>query len=660
MNNIRIFYNISKKYWVELSHPKSEIIRFCKMNIPKLEFSDNNVMNGEKINSFSDLGCAVEKEYQLTLLDNNIFYLTEYNIETNQEIIRLIAENVCNKFCLQRKRELLKKVFTDGCSINQTLDVIKEYIFCDDYSLWLYNSTTKYFTHLYSSFQPKKTFLKAKDIKLHEGKTHICDDFDKSKIDSTLKHIKSFNRVKIELTSTSNGDNSDFLNVGFFSKRDDYSLKDETVELIIEILNLKYSKDHFSKILKSNQIVANLRTKFRIKEFDDYLTSCVSTITNELGWEAASIFIKDNNNGLKLKALQHFGDYSLIDSTIYTKGDGSITYYRIFEKNDLKNGIFYDYEINKNPDNTHKFDEVPRPGSESRNWIGIPILAPHIEPVGVLRVLNKLNANQQIINFDNRDITILKNLAENIAYQYNTEQKFIKEEDFIRTSRHEINTPLSFITLVTTRLRNNIRNEYGLKDGELPKKIRELLEDLKSVATRLSFVSQSKSFDAKELVREIKRALVFENVVIPIISFSKVYAIREKKYIYINKNSILHLPPVNCDIYSSQMALHIIVDNAIKYSKDGTTISVYGKEERDFCKVIIESDSIVPIRKEDKDKIFEKYYRTKEVELKKIEGSGIGLYLAQDIMRINGGKILLTHYLDNPIRFELHFEKSTY
>ena len=183
-----------------------------------------------------------------------------------------------------------------------------------------------------------------------------------------------------------------------------------------------------------------------------------------------------------------------------------------------------------------------------------------------------------------------------------------------------------------------------------------MLEDLETVTARLLYVTNSLSFDAKKLVHNITESLLFKDVVIPIASFSTIYSKKNGKFIYINKDSLLSASPITCDVKSSQMAFHTVVDNAIKYSKKSSTIDIYGKEDKNFCKVIVDSYSSVTIREEEKEHIFRKYYRTKEVEEKKFDGSGIGLYLAQEIMIINGGRVLLTN-LNNPTRFELHFKK---
>lgn len=660
MDNVRVFYNIAGNYWVELSHQNPRPEGFYKVDdFSQLRMHDKGIVEGWLMNSWSNFGCIAGMKYRVQFLHSEkAFCFKEESSNSGPEANERLmcwAENICSQFRAHQAEEL-KKIFIDECDIAQTLRRINEYIFCEHYSMWLYNNMTDSFTLSVSSFAPTRTVKKPDtDLESYEGILYKTERFKSSaNTNRALENIRTLNRIRLELASPRLERSSQILIVSFYSKFDEYVLRDETVLLIREMLKLKYSKVYYSKNIASNKIVTDLSEQFRIGSFDDYLNTCVTTITQKLGWEAASIFIKDENENLKLKALQDYGNDNLTDSVIYKKGDGSITY-GIFNDNKWN----FSYDINNHPGNTHKFDE--RTHNFPKNWIGIPIVAPDQQPIGVLRALNKLDSKKRAMNFDCLDIDILTRLAQSIAYHHSQEQKFIKDEEFIRTSRHEIKTPLTFITTASTILDNEIRKAFkseGVRyeNDDLPKKIREVLDDLRSISSRLIFVANSKTFDARELVTEIKRSAIFREIVAPVISFSEAYARKKKKSVSISKDTVLALSPAKCDVNSSQMALHIILDNAIKYSKKFSNIFVHGKEDENWCRVIVESYSMVAIRPEEQHKIFEKFYRTKEVESKRFEGSGIGLFLAKHIMTLNKGKILLTK-LQNPTTFELHFAK---
>lgn len=83
-------------------------------------------------------------------------------------------------------------------------------------------------------------------------------------------------------------------------------------------------------------------------------------------------------------------------------------------------------------------------------------------------------------------------------------------------------------------------------------------------------------------------------------------------------------------------AIYNIVDNAIKYTPNGGSVYISVIAYQLFCKVDI-TDSGMGISEDETAKIFSRFYRSTEVS--NIEGVGIGLYLAREIVGGQGGYI---------------------
>ena len=81
-----------------------------------------------------------------------------------------------------------------------------------------------------------------------------------------------------------------------------------------------------------------------------------------------------------------------------------------------------------------------------------------------------------------------------------------------------------------------------------------------------------------------------------------------------------------------------LVNNAIKFraTKRPLKIAVTTKKQKDFM-IISVKDNGIGIKKKNVESIFSKYYRLENA----IEGSGIGLYLVQEIVNNSGGKVLV-------------------
>ncbi|MBN1637125.1 MAG: HAMP domain-containing protein [Deltaproteobacteria bacterium] len=102
------------------------------------------------------------------------------------------------------------------------------------------------------------------------------------------------------------------------------------------------------------------------------------------------------------------------------------------------------------------------------------------------------------------------------------------------------------------------------------------------------------------------------------------------------------IPPesikIETDIARLQRAVANILDNAIKYTPDGGTVSV--KVERDGqTAMILIADSGIGIVPSDLPRIFERFYRGDHS--RSSSGNGLGLSYADAVIRAHGGKILV-------------------
>jgi signal transduction histidine kinase len=80
-----------------------------------------------------------------------------------------------------------------------------------------------------------------------------------------------------------------------------------------------------------------------------------------------------------------------------------------------------------------------------------------------------------------------------------------------------------------------------------------------------------------------------------------------------------------------------LLTNAVKYSPQGDKVFVTVVHEIGEVKVSVK-DSGIGIRKENLEKVFERYYR-EEQRVIHFQGLGIGLYISYDIIRRHKGKL---------------------
>ncbi len=109
-------------------------------------------------------------------------------------------------------------------------------------------------------------------------------------------------------------------------------------------------------------------------------------------------------------------------------------------------------------------------------------------------------------------------------------------------------------------------------------------------------------------------------------------------------------PPVHADYERIRMVLTNLVSNAIKYSPDGGTIRIGGQTE-DEVAIIYVSDQGIGIPPEERERIFDRFYRVDNRLRREAQGTGLGLYLARAIVEAHNGKMSVKSHVGRGSRF---------
>lgn len=110
---------------------------------------------------------------------------------------------------------------------------------------------------------------------------------------------------------------------------------------------------------------------------------------------------------------------------------------------------------------------------------------------------------------------------------------------------------------------------------------------------------------------------------------------------------------ISMDTEKMKIIVNNILSNAFKFTKAGEQVSLSVSEQDDSVNIVIE-DTGVGIPPEDQHLIFERYFHTENVERK---GSGIGLALVKDYVKLHKGEIALESKPEVGSKFTLKFPK---
>lgn len=111
-----------------------------------------------------------------------------------------------------------------------------------------------------------------------------------------------------------------------------------------------------------------------------------------------------------------------------------------------------------------------------------------------------------------------------------------------------------------------------------------------------------------------------------------------------------------CDAMRIQQAVSNLVDNGIKYTAGGGSVTV-SLEDGESEVAIVVADTGDGIDEADRQKIFERFYRVDKARSRETGGTGLGLYIVRRIALLHGGRVDLESEKGKGSVFRLHLPK---
>lgn len=202
------------------------------------------------------------------------------------------------------------------------------------------------------------------------------------------------------------------------------------------------------------------------------------------------------------------------------------------------------------------------------------------------------------------------------------DQSYEIEREFTARAAHELRTPLTIInsqidlyeeSKMDENQTRDLMNMIKIESDRLAKLVTSLLD-----ISELRSVSRNEKIELSSLIEEASQDLSF---------------LSDKKEINIENNcEQIYIQGSDILIYR---VFYNLIENSIKYNKNKGYVKIYSKRKKDFVEIFVE-DSGIGIDKNERENIFKAFYR---VNKSKEKGSGLGLSLVMETIKLHGGKI---------------------
>ena len=207
-------------------------------------------------------------------------------------------------------------------------------------------------------------------------------------------------------------------------------------------------------------------------------------------------------------------------------------------------------------------------------------------------------------------------------------------QDFVSTVSHELRTPL-------TSIRGFADTMLMSQDKLSKEQTNKFLQIIRNQSDRLTRLVEN--------LLEVSNISRKENLVFKEIDFEKFLAplilMFERKYPNRNYETIFtrNLPFVWADSDHLEQIMTNLIDNASKYSQDGATVTIKASYANENIQIKV-IDEAVLIPATHLDKIFNKFSRIDNPLTRKVDGSGLGLYITKALTEQMNGTISAENY----------------
>ena len=219
------------------------------------------------------------------------------------------------------------------------------------------------------------------------------------------------------------------------------------------------------------------------------------------------------------------------------------------------------------------------------------------------------------------------------------EEAFNKQKDFIADASHELKTPLSVITASAEALEKSPKEKKWLTN------IKNESERMNNLIVDLLDLAKTENGNIEMSVGNLSKA-----VELSVLTFEgRAYEKNIKLDYHISDNIMMKM-----NENSIKQVVEILLDNAIKHSKEKGRVEVSLKDGNNIELTI--SNLGEPIPKGEEEKIFERFYRVDKSRNRNDNRYGLGLAIAKNIVALHNG-IIKAFSKSGKTTFQINFKK---
>ncbi|HEY2924149.1 MAG TPA: HD domain-containing phosphohydrolase [Candidatus Eisenbacteria bacterium] len=218
------------------------------------------------------------------------------------------------------------------------------------------------------------------------------------------------------------------------------------------------------------------------------------------------------------------------------------------------------------------------------------------------------------------------------------------KSELISVVSHELRTPLTSIKAYTETLLDNVANPSFVMHEKFLCIINEECDRLTRIVNDVLDLSRMDSGRRRLKSETVDLSRLLDEV-LPTVEPQLL-----AKRLSVARAFAPELPPVEADPDLLKQVLVNLVNNAAKFSREGSPIMIHAMAAGERMQIVVE-DHGMGIPPDKLGRVFERFYRVEEGGAERVGGSGLGLAIVKSVVELHGGTVRVESELGKGSRF---------
>jgi two-component system sensor histidine kinase/response regulator len=246
----------------------------------------------------------------------------------------------------------------------------------------------------------------------------------------------------------------------------------------------------------------------------------------------------------------------------------------------------------------------------------------------------------------------LRNVVSN-AIKAREESSEAKMLDIMAIVSHELKSPISAVHTTADTLYRGYFGKLGQEQQETIEAILRNCQYLEDIIRNYIDLSKMEIDNLESFKKEID---LVDDVVKPVLDIPE-HSANMKHMDIVTRFEVR--PMVYGDPNLLRIVITNLVNNAIKYGKNGTEIEIKLREEEGNFLFSIHNEGVGISRDDIDNRLFKKFSRLRQTGTEGVKGSGLGLYICKKIVEKHSGRIWVESEPGRGATFYFTLPKST-